>query len=826
MPSDHYAVVIGLTRYPLLDNPPPDLQGPENDVDAVVGWLVNNGGVPVTTVKVVRSSAFGAPPEVRPTRDEIEEAFLWLDQLAEVNRQHGRGRQVGSRIYLYASGHGFSPRPKQACLLAANASQRQLSANVFPSGWIDWLQDANYFSEYVLWVDCCMDRAVLAPPPQTPLDPLNAGGAPRASFTAFAAPRPLKAAEKQIPEDGKWHGVFTWNLLKGLRGAAADKNGAVNGRRLTDWLRQAQPAWLDPPDLRNPEVAKEPAIVDDGADLFFPDCTEHLTFTVSLQAPQIYAGKALRLWSGWPALPRDAINIPAGGSQLNLEPGFYVAEIEAPGGQPPIRHGFAVVRDCSISLNELGAPPKEVTGDFQITVDPNDPTAEIRITGEDFAIERSAVGRLQTKLPAGPYQVLIRIGRQLVDKVILLDSDWPQPQHQPAPATRPATAEMLPELPIITSAAPLPQTRATHEYLQEQAEQARTRVDVTRGDGAQLMVMARSLQTQWPIQTMPWDGVQVLVANGVVIADLSTTGQHSSPPGLEASSNCSFKLDPGNYILRYPANGSGPIEQALVLPRDWRLEAYLLTGTEAGKRVRPTLSLLMRLPSDRWGTTEDVLLEKARVALADERALLKSEELEGLLVLKFSNPLAGIIGGHLLLITHEKEGRKDLGVLNDVVKNLRALVGSEHPDVEALSLACPDEKLRRVAPITAPPIFERSWRLIVAVSQQNPLLVPADLWRTVHAQAFAPPFLAWSGEQEVQAEFRSALIKSLLGPGLKSAPLVSFQAARAFELSSSVGAHSTVASVPSRLAKRAVELGLPPVALSMLTALSEHLATR
>ena len=181
MNTDHFAIVIGLSRYPRLADPPPDLHGPENDADAVCAWLTDpsGGALPETNIKVVRSGAFGAPPTGAPTRDDLEEAFLWLDGLAKRNQEEdGKGRVVGHRLFLYAAGHGFSPRFRQGCLLAGNAAEEQYSANVFPSAWIEWLQDAGYFRECVLWLDCCMDRQVLTQPTPPPLTPIS-GGEPR-----------------------------------------------------------------------------------------------------------------------------------------------------------------------------------------------------------------------------------------------------------------------------------------------------------------------------------------------------------------------------------------------------------------------------------------------------------------------------------------------------------------------------------------------------------------------------------------------------------------------------------------------------------------------
>ena len=93
---------------------------------------------------------------------------------------------------------------------------------------------------------------------------------PSANFVAFAAQRPLKAVEIPIAEDGgKTHGAFTWALIEGLRGAAADVNGSVTGRSLADWVRNAQASQNDPRDLADVDVAKEPEVIQEDARLIF-----------------------------------------------------------------------------------------------------------------------------------------------------------------------------------------------------------------------------------------------------------------------------------------------------------------------------------------------------------------------------------------------------------------------------------------------------------------------------------------------------------------------------------------------------------------------------
>ena len=420
MSPDHYAIVIGLSSYPRLGPPPADLKGPERDAEAVMAWLMQpgGGGLPPANVKIIRSCDFNSPPASAPNREDLNEAFLWLNGLANANLAKGKGLAVGSRLYLYAAGHGFSPKPMQGCILAANAAEKQFSANVSPSGWIDWLQDARYFKEFVLWLDCCMDPRFLTVPTAPPLDPIIFGGAAGPSFIAFAAPRPLKAVEKQIPEDGDlWHGVFTWNLLQGLRGAAANADGTVTAQSLADWLRQAQLDWLEEADRSNPDVAKEPAILE-GGDLIFVRDVRPLDLDVQLHFPDAMRGGQARLWSGAPARPGAWFVIAGGSTTLRLRPGLYLAELHDTG----LRHGFSVTRSGPVTLNEIGDPPLQTAGSFKLSIDPGDTTASIRVVKNDFSYADGDLGKLLSRsLPFGLYQMRIQIGRQIAEKVILLD---------------------------------------------------------------------------------------------------------------------------------------------------------------------------------------------------------------------------------------------------------------------------------------------------------------------------------------------------------------------------------------------------------------------
>ena len=751
MNADHFAIVIGLWSYPNLGDPPPsNLRGPENDAVAIAGWLADpkGGGLPAENIRKVTSKDAMSPPSAAPTPSDLDKAFLWLDELASKNRP----RKVGTRLYLYVSGHGFSSRPGIGCLLTGNAADRQYSANISPSAWIDWLRDAAYFNEYVLWMDCCMDRVVLTQPTQPPLDPLGRNGVGKA-FIVFAAPRPLKAAEKAVEADkGNVHGVFTWNLIQGLRGAGADRNGLVHSGSLVNWLREAQLAWLDDDDRASPSVAKEPAIVAQDPGIVFAKNATPFAFDVTLRIPSASADTQVWLWSGHPP-QRDkaATMISPQGTKLSLKPGLYLAEGNG------LRHGFAVTRSpMTVNLVDKGDPVVPSTGGFTVRVDPDDPSADIRLCDNSFDVVMGGTAQLESPpLSFGLYEIRRTTGRQITEKVILLDGNWPPPG--PAEA---AVASALPPVPPITSAAPLPGTRATHEYQEAAASVAS--FDVSIGDGAELMVMARwystGTQTSTPRQA-PWRGVSVVDASGAAVADLETQGRQETGPDPVAA--CSIRLKPGAYELRYPIGSIGLFAQSLILPPGgWRMEAYIL-HSETEISGRPAVSLLMRKAGEAWGGDQDVPFQKAMVALADERQIANEQLLSGTL----ANPLARIVGAHLLLLSaRNKTGAEEAAVLdrlNGIVTELRALVGTEHPDVEALSLKCSDSNIRTTAAQLISPMFERSWQLLVEGSQTRPELIPAALWTKVHATAELPPYLIWAEDDSVQTAFRKALTETI-----------------------------------------------------------------
>jgi len=304
MSQDDHAILIGIKSYPTLgeNSTNADLQGPENDIAAVKEWLLDPKGGALhpsgATIHEVRAIA-GASNRMGPDSETLEEDVLGkLEKLAQTNPN---GRRVGRRLYFYLSGHGFSPGRQRGCLYTPNATAKR-GYNIHATGWLSLLQDSGYFSEYVLWMDCCMNRVTLLPPGEPRTRLMVSSESPRASFIAFAARRSLKAVEMPIGVGGAYHGLFTATLLDGLRGAAADSNGKVTGHSLADWIRNAMSARMTESELNDVDISKEPEVVQEDKSLVFVRGVTKPSFSIEVSFPAYAAGETARLWSG--SVPR------------------------------------------------------------------------------------------------------------------------------------------------------------------------------------------------------------------------------------------------------------------------------------------------------------------------------------------------------------------------------------------------------------------------------------------------------------------------------------------------------------------------------------------
>jgi uncharacterized caspase-like protein len=769
-PTD-YAVVVGISKYPGLGPESPELDGPENDVNGIVEWLTSKtgGSVPPKNVMVIRSKDYPGTDKVMQAVDAmpnyfvIEREFRLLQSRAETNSQAGLGRKVGRRLYIYVSGHGYSPDENHGCLYSADATSRD-AANVFVSGWMRWFRDGFHFDEYVLWMDCCMDRQFIVMPGRVP-PPQAGSGAAGPAFIAFAAKRGQKAAECTIAADNnKVHGVFTWTLLEGLRGRAADPPNSkkVTAQALANYLRNVLKTHL-PPALREvTNIALLPDIIKVDPELVFTEGGELRAASadtpVTLIIPPKAIGKPISIQPG-PALPRTSTS-----ERLNveLEPGVYVATLDG------LAAGFAVGGQSEVVLDFQPAPPQGPPNAGQCTItifvgtpgEQADPTAEIVLVDSKFRKVGSSFGFLFLNSPPGVYKVQVKAARSMTEQIVNVAGELNLNFAPPAAVT----------------AAPLSDSSRTHEYHEEGMFALRQAAPISLGCGAELSVMARTWTKSGKSDGQKgWQALKILNSEREVLCDLSSEkAQHED---LDPFVTKRLDVPPGAYFIRQELADGTEWEHSVVACADWNSMFFLLHTSEgsagpiqsrtsapqtrsarASSSTQPSLtdfrrSLLMTrisetealpfFPSSRM----DSIVERARIALADDRRILNFE-LQEMLMHKFQNPIAGIIGALLMISEAERSGDPgNLGDLDIVVPNLRKLVGSSHPDVEAISLHCPNPSLWTTKSITAPPMFFRSWQVLIRASKEFPEIIPAKFWNRIFAGMNAGGFLLWPADQ-------------------------------------------------------------------------------
>lgn len=781
--SDH-AILIGIGNYPALGegDSPARLEGPLNDVMAIQEWLLDPQGGAFGSHDVIHviisDSAADTAANAQPTVDQLEQVLVHIANLAEANRVAGREMRVGERLYLFMAGHGFSPERNSGCLLSANATQR-FNAHVHATGWLNWLQDGAYFHEFVLWMDCCMDRMASGPVRDPLMTVINPGIPPRASFVAFAAQRPLKAVENRVPADGgKVHGVFTWALLQGLRGAAADQNGRVTGRSLADWLRNAQSALMTDAQRANSDIALDPEIIEEDNGLIFCRGIAPLRYRVRFEFPAAARGQTASLWSGVPPAARQ---FAADDAEQLLTPGLYLLQVPAIG----LSQGFEVLGDMLLPVCENG-PPADLSAAgkiFTLDIDPGNLSTEIFVIDQRLSLVDRAGGHLSATLPFGLFKLKTRLGRGISQRVILLDRDTVT--GDPAGITRaPSSVVPLPGTTSSVDAHTEGRADAIHaSSRQDEVAAAVSAVSAVPSAGqAALLLMVRACSAPGASlqNSAPWRGVSIVDASGVTVLDGERDMQHHRADNPYAVA--SMQLAPGNYFLRQQLNDGALVEQSLLLCTGWRLEVYLLRRGAPGQNAlsaRPRVSLLMRALEQGTSTApaEDSLAENLRLALADERRILNAG-LETLLARPLDNPVMGLLAGHLLLLERQRDRYRDLGSLAVIAGHLLPQLGASHPDWLALALQCKGLPLPPDIVLDCLPLFARSWPMLVQAAHQGRIAIPAAIWQRVQALSSLPPFMAWSIDEDARLAARAAL-RQALAPASLPAPQPAALLARA-----------------------------------------------
>ena len=272
-PED-WAIIVGIGDYPGLSN----LDGPVNDATEFHRWLVSEfpagGGVQPGQALLIRSSdypgPFADPLDAHPAQADIERELRRMDSRAQKNNAASKGLRVGRRLYLFVSGHGCSVEENDA-LLAADATPSQAGLHIPCRLWSKLFLNRGYFDEVVLLMDCCRGEwptvTVRKPPLDLTIADIDAAEIGR-RFYGFATKWRRDAKELQF--NGSVYGVFTYALLEGLSGKAADPGtGLVTAASLESWMdanigwyrNTPQPAGNTPQPAGNaPQPASDAAL--------------------------------------------------------------------------------------------------------------------------------------------------------------------------------------------------------------------------------------------------------------------------------------------------------------------------------------------------------------------------------------------------------------------------------------------------------------------------------------------------------------------------------------------------------------------------------------
>ena len=336
---------------------------------------------------------------------------------------------------------------------------------------------------------------------------------------------------------------------------------------------------------------------------------------------------------------------------------------------------------------------------------------EIFVMNSRFERVARGVNKLETTLDPGIYKVRFRSGVEMRDVLTEVMA-----------GPTPTVVRMEPL--EFASAAPIAQTSTTHEFQRDPA-QVLSRASARPTNRSDLMLFVRDPKQDAgevdlsAVEVRKADGSEI--GAGVVISDRDRDKRYAG---------WNRPVEPGTYSVRVHTGAKGSYEMFVVACRGWQTLVFLVAEDFPHQRTtirRPALrsaSVLMCQSAKGFDANAPLhrLAEKAKAALHYARPTVWDGLVDELVRSKFSNPMLGIFGLHLGLLSNKPDGRQ----LTTVIKNLTGIL-SAHPDVDAARLdrRLPDSLRRRSMRFPTPPMLRSSWDLIVGATAKQPSLVPA-----------------------------------------------------------------------------------------------------
>lgn len=395
----------------------------------------------------------------------------------------------------------------------------------------------------------------------------------------------------------------------------------------------------------------------------------------------------------------------------------------------------------------------------RVTVHAGSPLAEVFLIDHEFALVRRSIGDLDARVKPGVYKVKARLADADAERLVVCDRDL--------------DVDLSAEL-RVSSPAPLAgavRTSAPEVHLaRDLASRTPSRLEARAEQEAEILLMSR-----WS-EGMPWEplGASLHRADGAQVDfdDVVRTPLADGKLG---------RVAPGPYFLRWHTPVGVGVAQAIHAVAGWQTQVFAsLDPGNVDDLGRARLSVLMSRAGFDPDSEEPRRTEELRTALADERKVASSA-LDALLE-RFEGPMLGLFGAHLMLVARDAVQRRasrarpsapvhfDAIRFARVVAVLRDMLGSGHPDVVALSTQVEGGGMAPVGSVLAPPMLWRSWVLLLEASNDQPSLVPAEVWRQAAAPLPLRPFLMWAVEPDDAAQRVEGMVAEALSRGRGSGP--------------------------------------------------------
>ncbi len=228
-----WALVIGVDKY--ADTQITTLGGSSNDAKAIADALVRYAGFPSDQVMLLASDQ---PAERQPTRGNI---LRRLSNLASVVSPDGL-------LFVSFAGHGME-RGGQAFLLPADAQVsndvdllEQTAVNV--SQMKDRIRKTGV-GQVVLVIDACRNDPIGRSNEDNNLTPAYVRAfnfdLRNREVTAFATLYATAVGQRAYEYKEKQQGYFTWELVEGLKGGAANERGEITLANLLRYVQERVP---------------------------------------------------------------------------------------------------------------------------------------------------------------------------------------------------------------------------------------------------------------------------------------------------------------------------------------------------------------------------------------------------------------------------------------------------------------------------------------------------------------------------------------------------------------------------------------------------------